>query len=101
MSTPESRLPRFDKGTRFAYPSGARPLQRGLPPVSSKLNLPASLRMRLTPEFEKFLDQSHRRIYPPKSVIINAGDVSNEHQRSGNFLNCAIFFNHSFNIFIS
>ena len=78
MSTPESRLPRFDKGTRFAYPSGARPLQRGLPPVSSKLNLPASLRMRLTPEFEKFLDQSHRRIYPPKSVIINAGDVSSD-----------------------
>ena len=32
----------------------------------------------MTPEFEKFLDQSHRRIYPPKSVIINAGDVSND-----------------------
>jgi CRP/FNR family cyclic AMP-dependent transcriptional regulator len=34
--------------------------------------------MRLTPEFERFLEQSHRRIYPPKSVIINAGDVSND-----------------------
>jgi CRP/FNR family cyclic AMP-dependent transcriptional regulator len=32
----------------------------------------------MTPEFEKFLDQSHRRIYPPKTVIINAGDVSND-----------------------
>jgi len=46
--------------------------------VTGKLNLPASVRMRLTPEFEKFLDQSHRRVYPPKSVIINAGDVSND-----------------------
>jgi CRP/FNR family cyclic AMP-dependent transcriptional regulator len=78
MSTPESRLPRFDKGTPFAYPSGAKPLQRGSSPVTGKLNLPPSVRMRLTPEFEKFLEQSHRRVYPPKSVIINAGDVSND-----------------------
>ena len=46
--------------------------------MTGKLNLPPSVRMRLTPEFERFLEQSHRRVYPPKSVIINAGDVSND-----------------------
>ena len=77
-STTEPRVPRFDKGARFAYPSGGRLPQRGTPPVPGKLNLPPSVRMRLTPEFERFLEQSHRRIYPPKSVIINAGDMSND-----------------------
>jgi len=77
-STTEPRVPRFDKGSRFAYPAGGRAPQRGVPSVTGKLNLPPSVRMRLTPEFERFLEQSHRRVYPPKSVIINAGDVSND-----------------------
>jgi CRP/FNR family cyclic AMP-dependent transcriptional regulator len=45
---------------------------------NGKASLPASIRLRMTPEFERFLDQTHRRIYPPKSVIINAGDISND-----------------------
>lgn len=52
--------------------------------VSSNLK-PAALRLtrpllgpRLSPEFSRFLEHSHRRVYPAKSVIINAGDPSDE-----------------------
>jgi CRP/FNR family cyclic AMP-dependent transcriptional regulator len=79
MTIEQPRVSRFDKRTGFAYASGGMGMDRGTRSVTSRFgNLPASIRMRMTPEFEKFLEHSHRRVYPPKTVIINAGDVSND-----------------------